>query len=321
MHIRRPGAKALMLIGFMLVALAGASPLFAAGGKEAAPERPIVMVSILPQAYFVERIAGDRVAVSVLVGPGQSPHSYEPTPRQMADLAKASMWLSIGVEFEKALKPKVAELYKNLPVIDTTVGIDYRMLEAHDHEDDHEDDHHGHDHKDDHHGHDDEHDPSGVDAHVWLGRQAVQAMALTIRDALSSFDPAGAASYAANHAAFARDVDAAFDTIVARLEPLRGTTAFVFHPAFGYLLDELGMRQEAVETGGKEPTQKALAAMIALAKEEGARVIFVQEQFPTSAASAVATAIGGAVVPINPLARDWLDNLSRMADALERAAR
>ncbi len=310
MHNRFAVSGVRAALAALLAVSIGTAPIFAMGTREAKAGTPLVVVSILPQAYFVERIAGDRVAVSVLVGPGQSPHAYEPTPRQMADLAAASMWLSVGVEFEKALKPKVASLYKGLPVVDTTTGIEYRMLEAHDHEEE------GPEH-DEH----DEHDPSGLDAHVWLGRQAVKAMAASIRDALAKADPSGAAAYAANHDALVRDVDAAFDGIVARLEPLRGTTAFVFHPAFGYLLDELGIRQEAVETGGKEPTQKALAAMIAKAKEEGARVIFVQDQFPSSAARAVAGAIGGAVVPINPLARDWLDNLHRIAEALEGASR
>ncbi|HPB66915.1 MAG TPA: zinc ABC transporter substrate-binding protein, partial [Spirochaetales bacterium] len=252
---------------------------------------PVVIVSIEPQAYFVERIAGERVSVSVLVGPGQSPHSYEPTPRQMADLAAASMWLCVGAEFEKTLRPKAAALYKGLPIVDTTKGVEYRRLEAHDHDDDH----------------DDYHDEGGLDPHVWLGRQAVKAMAASIRDALSAADPAGAAAYAANHDAFVRDVDAVYDDLASRLAGLRGTTAFVYHPAFGYLLDEFGIAQEAVETGGKEPTQKALAALIAAARDDGAKLIFVQAQFPTSAAKAVADAIGASVVPIDPLARDWLD--------------
>ena len=291
----------------LLLAALALMPAAAMGGKEAIPAsgqpaRPVVIVSIEPQAYFVERIAGERVSVSVLVGPGQSPHSYEPTPRQMADLAAASMWLCVGAEFEKTLRPKAAALYKGLPIVDTTKGVEYRRLEAHDHDDDH----------------DDYHDEGGLDPHVWLGRQAVKAMAASIRDALSAADPAGAAAYAANHDAFVRDVDAVYDDLASRLAGLRGTTAFVYHPAFGYLLDEFGIAQEAVETGGKEPTQKALAALIAAARDDGAKLIFVQAQFPTSAAKAVADAIGASVVPIDPLARDWLDNLRRIGDELAR---
>ena len=300
--MHRSGYSALLLF-----AAIAATPAAAMGAKEpGADGRPVVVVSIEPQAYFVERIGGERVSVSVLVGPGQSPHSYEPTPRQMADLSAASMWLCIGAEFEKGLRPKAAALYKGLPIVDTTTGVKYRRLEAHSHDDDSDDD-----------GHDD----GGLDPHVWLGRQAVKAMAASIRDALSAADPAGRAAYAANHDAFVRDVDAVYDGLASTLARLRGTTAFVYHPAFGYLLDEFGIAQEAVETGGKEPTQKALAAMIAAAREDGAKLIFVQAQFPTSAAKAVADAIGATVVPIDPLARDWLGNLNRIGDELARIGR
>ncbi len=299
--MHRSGYSALLLL-----AAIAATPAAAMGAKEpGADGRPVVVVSIEPQAYFVERIGGERVSVSVLVGPGQSPHSYEPTPRQMADLSAASMWLCIGAEFEKGLRPKAAALYEGLPIVDTTTGVKYRRLESHSHDDDS----------------DDGHDDGGLDPHVWLGRQAVKAMAASIRDALSAADPAGSAAYAANHDAFVRDVDAVYDGLASTLARLRGTTAFVYHPAFGYLLDEFGIAQEAVETGGKEPTQKALAAMIAAAREDGAKLIFVQAQFPTSAAKAVADAIGATVVPIDPLARDWLGNLNRIGDELARIGR
>jgi len=299
--MHRSGYSALLLF-----AAIAATPAAAMGAKEpGADGRPVVVVSIEPQAYFVERIGGERVSVSVLVGPGQSPHSYEPTPRQMADLSAASMWLCIGAEFEKGLRPKAAALYEGLPIVDTTTGVKYRRLESHSHDDDS----------------DDGHDDGGLDPHVWLGRQAVKAMAASIRDALSAADPAGRAAYAANHDAFVRDVDAVYDGLASTLARLRGTTAFVYHPAFGYLLDEFGIAQEAVETGGKEPTQKALAAMIAAAREDGAKLIFVQAQFPTSAAKAVADAIGATVVPIDPLARDWLGNLNRIGDELARIGR
>lgn len=284
------------------------------GKAESSPAaKKTVVVSVIPQKYFVDRISGGRIETIVLVGPGQSPHSYEPTPRQMADLAAAAAWLSIGVDFEVALKPKIAALYPSLPIIDTTVGIDYRTLEAHDHEEDHDEEHEG----------EEEHidAPGSKDLHVWLGRQPVKAMAAEIRDALILLDPVGEESYRANHDAFVRDVDAKFESLKTALAPLKGRPVYVFHPAFGYFLDEYGIIQEAVETGGKEPTQKALAELIAKAKEDGAKVIFVQAQFPSSAAKTVADAIGGVVQPIDPLAPDWLENIGRIGEALKQASR
>jgi len=86
-------------------------------------------------------------------------------------------------------------------------------------------------------------------------------------------------------------------------------------------MDEFGIEQVAVETGGKEPTQKGLSALVARAKAEKAAAVFVQAQFPTAAARSLASSIGAAVVPIDDLAPDWLSNLARMGEALLKAAR
>jgi zinc transport system substrate-binding protein len=91
---------------------------------------------------------------------------------------------------------------------------------------------------------------------------------------------------------------------------------FVYHPAFGYFLDEFGIRQEAVESGGKEPTPRILSQLIEKAKQKGAAAIFVQSQFPVHTAQAVADAAGAVLAPLDPLAPDWLANIRSMGEVL-----
>ena len=67
-----------------------------------------VFVSTLPQKYFVERVGGERVVVSVMVGPGQSPATYEPTPRQLSHLSKARLYFRIGVAFEDVWMDRIS---------------------------------------------------------------------------------------------------------------------------------------------------------------------------------------------------------------------
>ncbi len=265
---------------------------------------PTIAVSILPQSEFVARIGGDRVRILTLVGPGASPHSYEPTPRQMAELSGASIWFSIGVEFENALLPKVKSLYPKLRIVNSAKGVAFRTLETH--TDAAAPDAHA--------------GEGGIDPHVWLGLDAVRLQLATIRDALIEFKPANAAYFRANHDTYRREIDALFADLSKQLAPLRGATAYVYHPSFGYFLDNFGIRQEAVEVGGKEPTQKTLALLIKNAKADGAKVIFVQKQFSSAAAQTVAAAIGGVVVQIDPLAGNWLENIGIMGEALKRAA-
>ena len=103
------------------------------------------------------------------------------------------------------------------------------------------------------------------------------------------------------------------------LAPLRGREMLVYHPAFGYFAAEYGLKQVAVETGGRQPSARELARLIQLARERRIRVVFVQPQFSQAGARAVAEAIGGAVVPLDDLPRDYLANLRDMSRKVQEA--
>jgi len=295
----------------LLLVIITAGTIQAAGKKEdknlPGTEKPVVAVSILPQAFFAGRISGERVDTLVLVGNGQSPHSYEPTPRQMSELASAKAWILSNTDFEITLKPKIASIYPSLLIVDGTEGVKFRAMEEHEHE------------GEDAEQHDDDHDIN-IDRHTWLGREPAKIMAMHIKNTLIKIDPAGKTVFEANYNKLMADIDLAFDSLKTVLAPLKGQAVFVFHPAFGYFLDEFGIIQEAVETGGKEPTAKALSELIRKINEEKASVIFVQAQFPVNAAKTVASSAGAQVVPLDPLAEDWLANIKTMGSALEKAA-
>ncbi len=299
--LRLQGPRALVFfISFAVLALPG---LFAA------PQAPTVAVSILPQTEFVATIAGSAVKVISLVGPGASPHNYEPSPRQMADLSRASIWLTIGVEFETALLPKVKALYPALKIVDGAKGVRYRQLES------------GHEHDGEEEGASDGESlqEGGKDPHIWLGFDAVKVQLATILETLVNLMPERKASFEANYRTYLARIDKVYGELKRDLAPLSGGSVLVYHPSFGYFLDSFGIRQEAVELGGKEPTQKTLAALIKKAKEEKVKTIFVQKQFSSAAAKTVASAIGGVVVEIDPLAPAWLENTLQMGGALKKA--
>ena len=103
-----------------------------------AGEKIRVFVSILPQAELVERVGGERVKVNVLVRPGESPATYSPTPRQLAELSKAKLFIRVGVPFEEGFINKVRETYPKLKIIDQRDNV--RLIKAvhdHDHVHDH----------------------------------------------------------------------------------------------------------------------------------------------------------------------------------------
>ncbi len=300
-----------------------------AGGQ--APKIP-VFATILPQAYFLERIGGNYLQVSILVGPGQSPHTYEPTPRQMAKLATARAYFRIGVPVERGVLNKLRKTNPQLIIVATQQGVPYRYLDDYDH---------GHEkagqRREPPAGRSPGQKPGAVgmfppenragkrgetpDPHIWMSPRLVKIQARNIHEALCRLDPAHRQEYGAGLQSFLEDLDRVDARISRALAPLRGEKMYVFHPAFGYFADAYGLTQVPVERAGKEPSARQLAALITAAKRDGVKVMFVQRQFPAKSAAAVAAAIGGAVTPIDPLARDYLANLERIAGAVEQARR
>lgn len=268
-------------------------------------------VSILPQAYFVERVGRERVDVSVLVQPGHSPATYEPTPQQMAQLSKAQVYFRIGVPFETSFVRKIAAACKRLNVVDTRRGIELRrMKQTHSHEEDR------------HHDRGDacgEHDAAAKDPHTWLDPLRAKTQAGTICEELRRLDPAHAADYAANLHALEADLDSVHAKIALVLAPQKGKKFYVFHPAFGYFGDRYGLEQEPIEIEGKHPSAQHLARLIDQARKDKVAVIFVQPEFSMRRAETIAQAIHGAVVRMDPLARDYLANLEDMATKLRDA--
>lgn len=270
-----------------------------------------VFVGVPPLQTFVERVGGERVEVHSLVQPGQSPHTYEPTPRQVAALGSADLYVGIGIPFESAQLPRIGAANPRLRVLDARTGIDLRRLEAHDHAE-----------APDHRAQDDAHEHPGggppghaadLDPHVWTSPLLAKRIALAIRDALAEIDPASARAYEVNFQGLAAELDQLDRDIRAQLEPLKHRRFLVYHPAWGYFADTYGLVQVPIEKAGKEPGPRSLSALIDQARGEGVKVIFAQPQQGTKAAEQVAAAIGGRMVVIDPLAADYGASLRQAA--------
>ncbi len=265
-----------------------------------------VTVSILPQKGLVERIGGERVHVRVLVQPGQSPHSYEPTPKQVMETGEADALFTFGFPFEQKLVSKLTSGSETIEVFPADRGIDRRHLEAHGHGEEHHDDN-------DHHG--------APDPHIWLGPPQLETIAHNICSGLIEIDRDNEQLYRANLESFLTQLHEIDSEIASILEPYRGRGILVFHPAFGYFCDHYGIHQLPIEIEGKSPGPKQIENVIEEAREEQIKIVFVQPQFDKKSAEKIAEAIGGAVVPLNPLHEDVLGNLEHIAENIEVALR
>lgn len=306
-----------VLVALLLPAAGCYRPLPAANS-----DRVRVVVSILPQAYFVERVGEPRVAVEVLVGQGQSPHLYEPTPRQIASLAQARVYFSIGMEFEQRLLEKLSRAHGHLRVVDTRRGIPLRASDADYLHPDYQDpqaDQHEHAPGNGRAGH--IHDERGLpDPHIWLSPRLVRIQAATIAEALIEIDPSARQQYEVNLASFVRELDELDAQIAQRLAPARGGEFLVFHPAYGYFADAYGLRQVPIEVCGREPSARELARIVERAQASGARAVLLEPQYAPTAAEAVVRAIGGSVLLVDPLGRDYFAVMRDLTEKVARAA-
>jgi zinc transport system substrate-binding protein len=263
-----------------------------------------VSVSIPPQKWLSDQIGGDQVITNVLVARGQDPHTFEPTPRQIAAISRSKIYFTIGMEFEQQITQKLNSAVAGLALIDTTASIHRIAISDHggESEGDHGDRHHG-----------------GVDPHVWLSPPNLIRMAEIMARAMSEADPGHAASYQDNLNQTIATLQRLHHELSMQLTPFKGSSFYVFHPSFGYFAKEYGLHQEAVEISGKSPTPKQLSALIARARQERVRIIFVQPQFDSRSATTVARAIDGVVEPLDALAEDVAANLRIMAAQVTKA--
>lgn len=269
-----------------------------------AEERLKVAVSIIPQKNLVERIGGELVDVQLIVQPGQSPATYEPTPRQMADISQADLYYRIGVPFEHVWMERIQSAYPKLPILDARAGIELRAMDEEDHHD------HGHDHGED-----------GLDPHIWLSPPLIKIMAQSLRDRLIELLPKQRDLLVKNHAAFLLSLDSLDSDIRAALAGAKTKKFMVYHPSWGYFADTYGLQQIPIESEGKEPGAKALARLIEEAKENQISAIFVQKQFSQDQAKAVASSVGAKVVAIDPLSTDYPENLRDVAKAMAESSK
>jgi len=250
-----------------------------------------VFVSIPPQAFLVEWLAGDLVDVEVLLPPGASPATYEPTPKQMAALDRSQLYLQIGAPFEGPVLAKISDLMPDLLVVDCRAGIELEPIGGE--------------------GHD--HGFGLLDPHIWLDPRRMRTIAATTAKALKTILPDESLVIEERLAALHRAIDETDVRVGEALAPLAGRTLLVFHPAFGYFTRRYGLIQKAVEVDGKAPSARRLATVVDEIRQQPVTALFVQPQFSRSAAERVAAALDCELVELDPLAIDYLANLETIA--------
>lgn len=261
-----------------------------------------IAVTIEPQRYFAEKIAGTHFDVYAVVPPGQSPETYDPTPREMVRIAQSKAYFQIGkIGFELAWMETIKENNSGVAFFDLSEGIDWLEGECIHH---HEDDHHHH------HG--------DVDPHIWNATSTARVIAQNTYHAFLALDPEHKEIYQANYTELLDEIEETGRLLHEMLDTLTHRTFVIYHPALTYFADEFNLTQLAIEEEGKEPSAASMKKLVDMSQGAGVRVVFVQQEFDRKHAEQLAMAIGARVVVINPLDVQWKEQMLYIAEELIR---
>lgn len=270
-----------------------------------ADEKPLVIVPAPPYAYLFEKIGGDMIEVESIVGEGDDAHSYNPTPKQVTRMTEATLLCSGELGFESNYFVKLGDGTDAPRPVNLLEGLD--LLEGHCDHPSHEegadpDEHHDHDHEDLH------------DPHIWLSPKILSNRADFVAGILKEILPSkNSVRIKANASAFKEELAEVDKELERELAPMKGKRFYVYHGAFAYFARDYGLEQVAIEIGNRKPTPKQLVEIAEQAKEDGVELVFVQPQFDQTSAKALAEAIGGEVANLDPLEKDVISNLRKIA--------
>jgi len=248
----------------------------------------VVTVSITPQKYFAEQLLPDDYEVNVMVPPGSSPATYEPTPRQLQLLSKSAAYVRIGaIEFEQVWMNKIRDNNPDLEIIHSDKSVEY-LKEGQ------------------------ERDP-----HIWTSPQRVKTLVSNMAERFKSLFPEESTTIESNREDLMHRINEVHKTIKNQLKPHEGRAFIIYHPALAYFANDYQLEQIAIEHHGKEPSAHDMEHIMKKGQDMNIKTVFIQKQFDRQSAVTIAEEIDAKVITINPLSEKWDEAMLDIASKLK----
>jgi zinc transport system substrate-binding protein len=259
--------------------------------------RPVITVSIAPYKYFVEKIAGDDFKVNVMVPSGADPHVYEPFPSQIIGLQKSEVYVSNGyLDFETAWLDRFFELNKTMKLLSLSENIE--PLEPHHHEGE---------------------EAETADPHYWVSPDCAKIMARNLKEFLVALKPERSELYEINYTKLDSIIDEIDNEAQQLFENCAKRAFMIYHPNLGYLARYYNLEEISIEYEGKEPSPARLKYLIDRARAENLKTIFVQKEYDSRNARAIANEIGAEIIIIDPLSKDWENAMREIIELVHKS--
>lgn len=265
---------------------------------EEAIKQKVITVSIEPQRYLLESIAGDDWQINCLLGKGADPENFDPTISDLKKLASSGIYMTTGVlPFENILIERVGR--DKLHIVDTSQDIT-TITGTHHHHNDGED----------------KHDDDIADPHIWSSLRNAKTIATNMYEALIALDSENTQKYKTNYESLIRTLDEKDSAISRKLASAKHSTFVVWHPSLSYFARDYNLEQISLGADNKELSVESLRRNIDEIRRQKASVLFIQPDMDYGRSVTVAKQADVPVVIINPTSYNFIDELSRIADII-----
>lgn len=253
--------------------------------------KPTVTVTIPPYQYFVDKIAGDKVDVNVMVSNGNNPETYEPYAQQMMELSTSALYLKVGsIGFEQTWMKKLQDNAPDMKVIDTSVGIKPAKT------------------------------PGGnIDPHVWMSCSNARIISSNILKALCELEPKNKTFFQKNYQQLLSRIDRQ-DSIIRKSfkdNPEMVRKFVIYHPILTYFARDYQLEQLAIEEEGREPSAAQLKSLIERARKEKIKFCLIQAEFANRNTTTFIKESQTKAMDINPLQADWAYAMKEVSLAVQ----
>jgi zinc transport system substrate-binding protein len=258
----------------------------------------VITVSIAPFKYFVEKIADNDFKVNVMVPPGADPHTYEPFPGQINQLRRSVGYISNGyMGFEMNWLDRFYEINRKMKKLCLGDKIEL-VVSGHHHEGGH---------------------IEGADPHYWVSPKCALIMASSVKDFLCDLNPSQKEKYEKNYSDLVLKIQATDNRARELFAGIKNNSFIIYHPNLAYLARDYNLEEISVEYEGKEPPPSRMKELIDLARNDSLKTIFVQREYDTKNAKAIAGEIGAEIQVIDPLSEDWYKATNDIIEALHNS--
>lgn len=264
-----------------------------------------VAATIYPLYDITKIIAGDDLSVGLILPPGSSPHTYEPTPSDIRNLQSSTLVFAIGHDLDDWSETIIDSTHAERIIVDANIDL-HEFDEVHEDEADHAEEA-------------DEHDHEGIDPHYWLSFENTKIIAQTITTELSTEYPEHAERFETRLQAYIAVIEQTKQQAERLIATRTTTDILTLHDAWNYFAEELGLT--IVETfepiPGKEPTAKDLLALTNVLATYDIHTLFSEPQLDTSGLESFAKDNDLQIISIDPIG--GIDDNSHIETLLQNA--